>query len=61
MALRKRYEVTARFGATSSTGTRGEIVETGCVPDGALELPVGLVRQRPPAYSAVKVGRPPGV
>jgi tRNA pseudouridine55 synthase len=57
MALRKRYEVTARFGATSSTGDpEGEIVETGCVPDGALELPVGLVRQRPPAYSAVKVG-----
>jgi tRNA pseudouridine55 synthase len=57
MALRKRYEVTARFGATSSTGDpEGEIVETGRVPDGPLELPTGLVRQRPPAYSAVKVG-----
>jgi tRNA pseudouridine55 synthase len=57
MALRKRYEVVARFGATSTTGDpEGEISETGRVPDGALELPVGVIRQRPPAYSAVKVG-----
>jgi tRNA pseudouridine55 synthase len=57
MALRKTYEVTARFGATSSTGDpEGEIVETGVVPGGELELPTGAVRQRPPAYSAVKVG-----
>jgi tRNA pseudouridine55 synthase len=57
MALPKRYEVTARFGATSSTGDpEGEIVETGAVPDGPLELPVGCLSQRPPAYSAVKVG-----
>jgi tRNA pseudouridine55 synthase len=57
MALPKRYEVTARFGATSSTGDpEGEIVPTGAVPDGALALPVGRLRQRPPAYSAVKVG-----
>ncbi len=57
MALRKRYEVVARFGATSTTGDpEGEIVETGRIPDGALDLPVGLLRQRPPAYSAVKVG-----
>jgi tRNA pseudouridine55 synthase len=56
MALPKRYEVTARFGATSTTGDpEGEIVVTGLVPDGALELPVGRLRQRPPAYSAVKV------
>jgi tRNA pseudouridine55 synthase len=57
MGLAKRYEVTARFGATSSTGDPdGEIVLTGAVPDGPLELPVGRLRQRPPAYSAVKVG-----
>jgi tRNA pseudouridine55 synthase len=57
MELRKRYVVSARFGAVSSTGDpEGEIVETGVVPEGDLRLPVGLVRQRPPAYSAVKVG-----
>jgi tRNA pseudouridine55 synthase len=57
MALRKSYEVTARFGAVSSTGDpEGEIVVSGIVPSGDLALPTGLVRQRPPAYSAVKVG-----
>ncbi len=57
MELPKRYEATARFGAVSSTGDpEGDIVPTGRVPEGALELPVGRVRQRPPAYSAVKVG-----
>ena len=57
MELPKTYEVTTRFGAVSSTGDpEGAIVETGVVPDGDLELPIGLVRQRPPAYSAVKVG-----
>jgi tRNA pseudouridine55 synthase len=57
MALPKRYSVTARFGATSTTGDpEGEIVETGVVPDGDLVLPTGRLRQRPPAYSAVKVG-----
>jgi tRNA pseudouridine55 synthase len=56
MALPKRYEVVARFGATSTTGDPdGEIVETGRVPDGALDLPLGSIWQRPPAYSAVKV------
>jgi tRNA pseudouridine55 synthase len=57
MALPKRYETTARFGARSSTGDpEGEIVHTGVVPTGDLKLPVGVFRQRPPAYSAVKVG-----
>ena len=57
MALPKRYEVTARFGARSSTGDiEGEITETGVIPDGPLPLPTGTIRQRPPAYSAVKVG-----
>jgi tRNA pseudouridine55 synthase len=57
MALPKRYEVMARFGAVSTTGDpEGEITETGVVPEGELVLPVGQVRQRPPAYSAGKVG-----
>jgi tRNA pseudouridine55 synthase len=57
MALPKRYEVVARFGAVSTTGDpEGEITETGSVPAGDLELPVGTIMQRPPAYSAVKVG-----
>ncbi len=56
MALPKRYEVTARFGATSTTGDpEGQITQTGRVPEGDLSLPVGVVRQRPPAYSAVKI------
>ncbi len=57
MALPKRYEAVARFGAVSSTGDpEGELVQTGIVPSGDLPLPTGAVRQRPPAYSAVKVG-----
>ena len=57
MALPKTYEAVARFGAVSSTGDpEGEIVVTGVVPKGDLALPTGLVSQRPPAYSAVKVG-----
>src|SRR4051794_36999844 len=54
MALPKRYETVARLGYTSTTGdTEGEIVP-GTMP-GELALPTGLVRQRPPAYSAVKI------
>jgi tRNA pseudouridine55 synthase len=57
MELPKTYEVTARFGAVSSTGDpEGEIGQTGVVPSGDLALPTGTIRQRPPAYSAVKVG-----
>ena len=57
MELRKRYEVVARFGAVSTTGDpEGRLTETGVVPGGDLVLPVGRVRQRPPAYSAIKVG-----
>jgi tRNA pseudouridine55 synthase len=52
----KTYEFVARFGAVSTTGDpEGEIVETGVVPEGDLELPVGEVRQRPPIYSAVRI------
>jgi tRNA pseudouridine55 synthase len=57
MELRKTYECSARFGAVSTTGDpEGEIVETGRLPAGDLVLPTGRVVQRPPAYSAVKVG-----
>lgn len=56
MGLPKRYEAIARFGATSSTGDpEGEITATGRVPAGDLTLPVGRIRQRPPAHSAVHV------
>jgi tRNA pseudouridine55 synthase len=57
MALPKSYCATARFGAVSSTGDpEGEITQTGVVPTAELELPTGALRQRPPAYSAVKLG-----
>ena len=57
LALPKTYEVVARFGAVSDTGDpEGEITETGVIPDGDLTLPVGEVRQRPPAYSAIRIG-----
>jgi tRNA pseudouridine55 synthase len=53
--LPKTYEVVARLGARSSTGDpEGEIVETGVVPP-SLVLPLGVLRQRPPAHSAVKI------
>jgi tRNA pseudouridine55 synthase len=57
MSLPKVYRAVARFGAVSSTGDpEGELTETGVVPPDPLELPTGEIRQRPPAYSAVKVG-----
>jgi tRNA pseudouridine55 synthase len=57
MALPKSYVTVARFGATSTTGdSDGEITTTGVVPHGDLGLPSGTIRQRPPAYSAVRVG-----
>jgi tRNA pseudouridine55 synthase len=56
MALPKRYETVARLGWTSTTGDpEGELAE-GRMPPEPLALPTGLVRQRPPAYSAVKIG-----
>jgi tRNA pseudouridine55 synthase len=57
MALPKTYVAVARFGAVSTTGDpEGEITETGVLPPEPLELPTGELTQRPPAYSAVKVG-----
>jgi len=56
MALPKTYRAVARLGWTSDTGDRdGRLERTGRVPE-RLELPVGSLDQRPPAYSAVKVG-----
>jgi tRNA pseudouridine55 synthase len=56
MGLRKTYRAVARLGWTSDTGDRdGELTETGRLPE-RLEIPVGEQLQRPPAYSAVKVG-----
>jgi tRNA pseudouridine55 synthase len=56
LALPKRYEAVARFGAVSTTGDPdGEITLTGKVPEGDLVLPLGPVRQCPPAFSAVHV------
>jgi tRNA pseudouridine55 synthase len=56
MALPKRYETVARLGWTSTTGDPEGEVAPGRTPPEPLRLPTGVVRQRPPAYSAVKVG-----
>jgi tRNA pseudouridine55 synthase len=56
MELPKRYETLAQLGALSSTGdTEGQITRTGRIPSDPPQLPTGEVRQRPPAYSAVKI------
>jgi tRNA pseudouridine55 synthase len=56
VALPKTYLAIARLGATSTTGDpEGEITVTGRLPPADLELPTGVIRQRPPAPSAVKV------
>jgi tRNA pseudouridine55 synthase len=56
LGLPKTYRAVARLGWTSDTGDRdGALVETGRVP-AEVEVPVGEMLQRPPAYSAVKVG-----
>ena len=56
MALPKTYRAVARLGWVSDTLDReGELVRTGRMPS-RLEIPVGEQLQRPPAFSAVKVG-----
>jgi tRNA pseudouridine55 synthase len=56
MELPKTYRAVARFGAVSTTGDPdGDITETGNLPPDDLALPTGPIRQRTPAYSAVKV------
>jgi tRNA pseudouridine55 synthase len=56
MALPKRYRTVARLGWTSTTGDPEGELARGRMPAEPLTLPVGRVRQRPPVYSAVKVG-----
>jgi tRNA pseudouridine55 synthase len=56
MALPKRYFTVARLGWTSTTGDPEGEISQGRTPREPLRLPTGAVRQRPPAYSAVKVG-----
>jgi len=57
MELRKRYQTVARLGAVSSTGdTEGVVTDTGRLPADPPVLPRGEIRQRPPLYSAVKIG-----
>ena len=56
MGLPKTYRVVARLGWVSDTGDRdGELVETGRIPERP-QIPRGFQLQRPPAYSAVRVG-----
>jgi tRNA pseudouridine55 synthase len=56
MALPKAYRAVARLGWRSDTGDRdGALEHTGKVPK-RLELPTGELMQRPPAWSAVRVG-----
>jgi tRNA pseudouridine55 synthase len=57
MELPKRYVTVAQLGALSSTGDpEGEITQTGCIPPDPPVLPTGEIRQRPPIYSAIKIG-----
>jgi tRNA pseudouridine55 synthase len=56
MALPKTYETVARLGWTSTTGDVDGEIAPGATPAEPLRLPTGRLRQRPPAYSAVKVG-----
>jgi tRNA pseudouridine55 synthase len=56
MALPKRYETVARLGYTSTTGDVDGEIAPGRMPPEPLALPTGRIRQRPPAYSAVRVG-----
>jgi tRNA pseudouridine55 synthase len=56
MALPKRYETVARLGWTSTTGDVDGELAPGRMPEEPLALPTGRIRQRPPAYSAVRLG-----
>jgi tRNA pseudouridine55 synthase len=56
MALPKRYRAVARLGWRSDTGDpEGRLEHTGRLP-ADLSIPTGELLQRPPAFSAVKVG-----
>ena len=56
MGLPKTYRAVARLGWTSDSADRdGELERTGRMPE-LLEITTGEQLQRPPAYSALKVG-----
>lgn len=56
VGLPKSYRAVARLGWRSDTGDRdGALEHTGRMP-AALAIPTGAIMQRPPAYSAVRVG-----
>jgi tRNA pseudouridine55 synthase len=55
MGLPKTYRAVARLGWTSDTGDREGELAQGRAPQ-HLSIPLGEQLQRPPAYSAVKVG-----
>lgn len=56
LGLSKSYLATARLGWRSTTGDPdGELTETGLIPE-RLELPTGVISQRVPMTSAVRVG-----
>jgi tRNA pseudouridine55 synthase len=56
MGLPKSYETVARLGFTSTTGDVDGEIAPGRTPSLDGPLPTGVLRQRPPAYSAVKIG-----
>jgi tRNA pseudouridine55 synthase len=56
MALPKTYETVARLGFTSTTGDPEGEVAPGRMPEEPFVLPTGRITQRPPAYSAIKIG-----
>src|SRR6478609_4546864 len=56
MGLPKQYETVARLGFTSTTGDPEGEIRPGNMPGEELELPTGLIKQTPPAYSAIKIG-----
>jgi tRNA pseudouridine55 synthase len=55
MALPKCYLVEAQLGFQSTTGDPEGEVTPGKTPD-LTHLPTGKIQQRPPAYSAIKIG-----
>ena len=57
MELPKRYETVARLGAVvEHRRHRGGDHRDGRLPPDPPPLPTGEIRQRPPRYSAVKIG-----
>ena len=55
MGLPKRYETVARLGFTSTTGDPEGEIRPGTMPGDELHLPTGIIKQTPPAYSAIKI------